>query len=225
MADQSQQGFRDVMTVPGQQSGLGMKVDETQHPASEIVPAAVSQSKAEEAPALTENRVFAYGAIAATIGIVAGLAFAALAGHGAPRSARAASASSNSNATALATAVKPETAAPADANIPPVELPAAQTAPDLQPRPSGHRKARKKDLDVPARFAIEGDDELVGYDPSKGVLQTSARKTFLVNATTVNGNSHGWQDWPANIHYKCDLNASCTLTRSGASVLYAQLKK
>ena len=223
MADQSPQDFTAVMPDAGQQNRPGTQA--APQPVAAAGPAAVSQSRAVEAPALTENRTFVYGAIAATIGIVAGLMFAALAGQGAPRNARAASASSNSNATALATVVKPETAAPAIANTPPVELPAALTAPDLQPKTLSHRKARKKVLDVPARFAIEGDDELVGYDPSKGVLQTSARKTFLVNATTVGGSSYGWQDWPANIHYKCDLNSSCTLTRRGASVLYAQLKK
>jgi hypothetical protein len=255
MSDQNPQDSRAVQTDAGQQNGQGSKVDEAWRLATGAGTGAANQSnqsdqadqadqaeqavqadqvdqasqsnqpRAVEAPALTENRVFAYGAIAATIGIVVGLGFAAVAGHGAPRTVSAASASSNSNATALATLVKPETATSADANTPPVELPAAQTAPDLQAKPASHKKTKKKDLDMPARFAIEGDDELVGYDTSKGVIQTSARKTFLVTVTSVGGNSSAWQEWPANIHYKCDLNSSCTLTRRGGAVLYAQLKK
>ena len=80
-------------------------------------------------------------------------------------------------------------------------------------------------METPETFAIEGDDELVGYDPSKGVIQTSARKVFVVSAATNSNTSAEWQDGPANIHYKCDLNANCTLSRRGAAVLYAQLKR
>jgi hypothetical protein len=188
-------------------------------------PTAIGKLNAGQVPALNENRTFAYGAIAATVGIVFGLGFAALAGHGATKSVAAASTSGNSNAAALASLVKPGTASPADVSTKPVESPAAQTPSDPQPKPASHRKAKKKDLEVPARFAIEGDDELVGYDTSKGVIQTSARKTFLVTVTSVGGTSSAWQEWPANIHYKCDLNSSCTLTRRGGAVLYAQLKK
>jgi len=30
---------------------------------------------------------------------------------------------------------------------------------------------------------------------------------------------------PANVHYKCDLNAMCSLRRKGAAILYAQWKR
>ena len=225
MSDQNPQDPRVVTIDADRLNGQGTKVDGTQQPVASEEIGPVSPSKAVETPTPPANRTFAYGAIAATIGIVAGLAFASFAGRMDSRSGPAAAGSANSNAAAQAELVKPQAATPADANTSPGELPAAQTPSDPQPVPSSHKKARRKDLDGPARFAIEGDDELVEYDPSRGVIQTSARKTFLVSRTTVGGNSSAWQDGPANIHYKCDLNAACTLPRSGAAVLYAQLKK
>jgi hypothetical protein len=133
--------------------------------------------------------------------------------------------STNSNAVVLAASVHPQPPAPADANSPPADLPAAQTPADPQPTPASHRKARKKAAVAPGAFAIEGDDELVGVDTSKGVIQTSARKVFLVSSIPGGNTWAKWQDGPSNIHYKCDLYASCTLSRKGAAVLYAKLQK
>lgn len=229
MTDQNPQVSPGVETRAGEQNGQGSKVHEAWQLATGAVtaPAAapVKQPFVEVAPATISNRTMTYGVIAATIGIAAGLAIASLSGHAAPRGGASTSGTANSNATSLATLVKAQPPVSADAIIPALEPATAQTTPDLQPKPASHRKAKKKELDVPARFAIEGDDELVGYDTSKGVIQTSARKTFLVTVTSVGGTSSAWQEWPANIHYKCDLNSSCTLTRRGGAVLYAQLKK
>jgi hypothetical protein len=171
------------------------------------------------------NRLYAYAAAAATLGIVAGIAFAFFAGRMSPRSGPANIGSANSNAAGLAAFVQPQTPAPADANTPPADLTESQMPPDPQPSPAGHRKARKKAAVAPGAFAIEGDDELVGFDTSKGVIQTSTSKFFLVSSITGGDISAKWLDGPSNIHYKCDLNASCTLTRKGAAVLYAKLKK
>jgi hypothetical protein len=171
------------------------------------------------------NRVYAFAAVAATLGIVAGIAFASFAGRMSARNAQSNIASTNPNAVVLAASVKPQTPEPADANTPPADLAAAQTPPDPQPTPAIHRKAKKRTAAAPGAFAIEGDDELVGFDTSKGVIQTSASKFFLVSSITAGDISAKWLDGPSNIHYKCDLNASCTLTRKGAAVLYAKLKK
>jgi hypothetical protein len=171
------------------------------------------------------NRVIAFASIAATLGIAAGIAFASYAGRMSARSAQSNIVSTNPNAVVLAASVKPQTPAPADANTPPADLPSAQTPPDPQPTPASHRKSRKRTAAAPGAFAIEGDDELVGFDTSKGVIQTSAAKFFLVSSITAGDISAKWLDGPSNIHYKCDLNASCTLTRKGAAVLYARLKK
>jgi hypothetical protein len=84
------------------------------------------------------------------------------------------------------------------------------------------RKARRKQPEEFKAFAIEGDDELVAFDSSKGLVETNA-KTFIIVKASGDGNTTKWSDMPANVHYKCDMNAACTLTRSGAVLLYARL--
>jgi hypothetical protein len=91
--------------------------------------------------------------------------------------------------------------------------------------PAPHRKAKKKPPAPPTAFAIEGDDELVGVDASKGIIETSTRKFFVIDKLAAGDNSAAWQDVPANVHYKCDLNAVCSLRRAGAVVLYARLRR
>jgi len=113
----------------------------------------------------------------------------------------------------------------ADANPSPTDLSAATTASGASKASAPRKRAKYKAPEEPATFAIEGDDELVGYDPSRGIIETRARKTFFIDKTSGEDIAARWQDIPANIHYKCDLTAACTLTRKGAVVLHARLKR
>ncbi|MGA2166679.1 MAG: hypothetical protein ABSG62_00615 [Terracidiphilus sp.] len=113
----------------------------------------------------------------------------------------------------------------ADRNPSPPGTSAAATASGARKASATRKKAKKNAPEEPATFAIEGDDELVMYDPSRGIIQTIARKTFLIDKTGGEGNAARWQDTPANIHYKCDLTAICTLTRAGAVALHARLRR
>ncbi len=90
---------------------------------------------------------------------------------------------------------------------------------------AARRKAKRLAAEEPVRFALEGDDELVGFDPSRGIAKTSTRITFVVNAASAREAAAKWQDLPANIHYKCDMNGACTLSRRGAAVLNAHLRR
>jgi len=101
--------------------------------------------------------------------------------------------------------------------------PTEEASTDKAPAP--HRRAKKKPPAPPTAFAIEGDDELVGVDASRGIIETSTRKFFVIDKLTAADNSAAWQDVPANVHYKCDLNAVCSLRRAGAMVVYARLRK
>jgi hypothetical protein len=224
MTDENPQDSSVAVADAGEQSSLVAHAEENGPVTAIALVDPASQFEAEEAPAPTASRILAYGAAAAILGILAGITFASFAGHAAAASTTQASASVNSKAAGLAELVKPVAAAPAD--VPPAAAaPDTDTPPAVRAKTAGHRRAKKKDAEAPETFAIEGDDELVGYDPSKGVIQTSARKVFVVSAATNSNTSAEWQDGPANIHYKCDLNANCTLSRRGAAVLYAQLKK
>jgi hypothetical protein len=91
--------------------------------------------------------------------------------------------------------------------------------------PAARKKAKQKAQPATEAFAIEGDDELVGYDSTRGIIETTTRKFLVVGKPIAADNSAAWQDIPADVHYKCDLNAMCSLRRKGAAMLYAQWKR
>jgi hypothetical protein len=72
---------------------------------------------------------------------------------------------------------------------------------------------------------MEGEDSIVGYDANAGIIETAAGKTFFVDKSGGEGIASKWQDYRSGFQYKCDQNAACTLTRAGAGVLHARLKK
>ncbi len=73
---------------------------------------------------------------------------------------------------------------------------------------------------------IEGDDVIVGDNPSKGVVETGSGKAFLVGREVLVNPALDWQVFPADIHYRCERNATCMLTRlNSRSALRAHLMK
>ncbi|MGA3081256.1 MAG: hypothetical protein ABSD44_07725 [Terracidiphilus sp.] len=74
-------------------------------------------------------------------------------------------------------------------------------------------------------FSVEGDDAIVDFDASSGIVQTRGRKTFLVGHVSAAVADSGWQDYPVSVHYRCDSNAACTLTHTGFGTLHARLGK
>jgi hypothetical protein len=74
-------------------------------------------------------------------------------------------------------------------------------------------------------LTIEGDDAIVEYDASRGVIETSAGKIFLFDKSSADGNDSRWQDYPVSVHYKCDQNSSCTLKHAGIDALRVRLRK
>jgi hypothetical protein len=72
-------------------------------------------------------------------------------------------------------------------------------------------------------FSIEGDDAIVDFDTSHGVILTRGRKTFLVDKATAAGADPRWQDYPVNIHYRCDQSSTCALMHADVGVLRASL--
>jgi hypothetical protein len=64
---------------------------------------------------------------------------------------------------------------------------------------------------------IDGDDVIVGDNPSRGIVETRAGREFSVGPGGLSMRGHGWGLFPAAIHFHCDVKANCTLTRAGAS--------
>jgi hypothetical protein len=74
-------------------------------------------------------------------------------------------------------------------------------------------------------FSIEGDDAIVEFDVSRGVIETSGRKTFFVDKTSMGRADPVWQEYPVNIHFRCDQSTNCTLMHAGAGALRVRLKR
>ena len=72
-------------------------------------------------------------------------------------------------------------------------------------------------------FSIEGDDAIVEYDASRGIIETRYGKTFFFDKTS--GDSARWQDYPVSIHYSCDRSSVCVLTHAGAGALRVKLTR
>jgi len=73
---------------------------------------------------------------------------------------------------------------------------------------------------------MEADDVIVSDNPSKGIVVTSAGRAFLVGSKVLVNPALDWQIFPADIHYRCERNAMCLVTRlSSRSAVRAHLMK
>jgi len=73
---------------------------------------------------------------------------------------------------------------------------------------------------------IEGDDEIVSDNPGKGVISTGSGKAFLVGANILTNPALDWQIFPADIHYRCEKNAMCLVTKlNSRTAVHARLVK
>jgi hypothetical protein len=68
----------------------------------------------------------------------------------------------------------------------------------------------------PAVTYSEGDITVEGYDAEVGTIQTSDGRTFSVGETVSMGQVTPWEDYRANVHYRCEQGGSCVLQRAGA---------
>ncbi len=78
----------------------------------------------------------------------------------------------------------------------------------------------------PLPTAIDGDDVIVGDNPVRGTVDTGGGRVFLVGAIGMRNRSAEWQIFPASIHFHCDKNGTCVLTRTNShTTLQARLMK
>lgn len=66
-----------------------------------------------------------------------------------------------------------------------------------------------KSLPVP----IEGDDVIVSDNPARGIVETGGGRVFLVGASVLTNRALDWQSFPASVHFRCERNAICMVTR------------
>jgi hypothetical protein len=73
---------------------------------------------------------------------------------------------------------------------------------------------------------IEGDDVIVADNPSHGTVETSGGRVFFLGVAGMHNRTVDWQVFPASIHFRCDKNGSCVLTRTNShDSLQARLLK
>jgi hypothetical protein len=73
-------------------------------------------------------------------------------------------------------------------------------------------------------FSIEGDDTIVDFDPSRGVIETGSGKAFFIDKASGAASDPRWQDYPVDIHYRCDRSSECVIIHAGAGALHARLR-
>ena len=89
---------------------------------------------------------------------------------------------------------------------------------------AARKRERLKASQNLSAFSIEADDAIVDYDAARGIIETKYGKTFFVRKS-VDVVDPRWQDYPVNIHYKCDRSLVCTLMHAGAGALRAQMSR
>ena len=79
-----------------------------------------------------------------------------------------------------------------------------------------------RSLHLPA--AIEDDDVIVGENPQRGTLDTEGGRVFMVGVIGLRNRTAEWTVFPASVHFHCDKNGACVLTRvNSRSSLQARL--
>ena len=92
-------------------------------------------------------------------------------------------------------------------------------------RRAAANKAAAKGAEKLLPFSTEGDDAIIEFDVSRGVIVTSGRKTYFLDKTSMGSADPVWHDYPVSIHFRCDQSTNCTLMHAGAGALRAKLKR
>jgi hypothetical protein len=82
--------------------------------------------------------------------------------------------------------------------------------------PTGLELATAAAATGPFFLGIEGDVTVANYDAGTGAIQTYEGNNFLL-AKAAEPSAIPWEDFPFNVHYRCDESGNCTLVHHGAT--------
>ncbi len=85
------------------------------------------------------------------------------------------------------------------------------------------RRAARKAAARLLPFSIEGDDIIVEFDASRGIVKTAGNQAFFLDRPGKAAFASVWQSDPVSIHYRCDRSGSCVLTHPGLGALHARM--
>jgi hypothetical protein len=82
--------------------------------------------------------------------------------------------------------------------------------------PTGLELATAAAAAGPFFLGIEGDVTVASYDAHTGTIDTYEGSTFML-AKAGENNAIPWDDFPFNVHYRCDETSNCTMVHHGAT--------
>jgi hypothetical protein len=90
---------------------------------------------------------------------------------------------------------------------------------------SAARVTRRKAAPAVPPIYIEGDDAILWFDASTGMIETSAGKVILIDRTDAVAAALNVRDLPIPIHYRCEQTGVCTFAGVLAGVEHARLSR
>jgi hypothetical protein len=94
----------------------------------------------------------------------------------------------------------------------PYVSPNPPVAPD---EPTALERATAAAAEGPFFVGIEGDVTVASYDVASNRIQTYEGSNFALDSS--NASAIHWQDYPFNVHYRCDGSGNCTLVHGSAT--------
>jgi hypothetical protein len=91
------------------------------------------------------------------------------------------------------------------------------TAPVAAEQPTAQELAAAAAASGPFFLAIEGEVTVANYDVDAGTIQTYEGSNFVLDKASGASGAIPWEDFPFNVHYRCDATGNCTLVRRGAT--------
>jgi hypothetical protein len=95
------------------------------------------------------------------------------------------------------------------------------------PKPKAQPLVEEAKLEIPDgrfRFTIEGDQTAVAYDAQSGVVSTDGPGLFVLEKAPGDAIILRPPVTPANVHYKCDQDANCSLIMASIVVPHARMR-
>ena len=83
--------------------------------------------------------------------------------------------------------------------------------------PTGLERATAAAAAGPFYLEIEGDATVASFNDTTGKIETYEGSTFMLASASTGGSAISWDDFPFNVHYRCDESGQCTMVHRGAS--------
>lgn len=71
----------------------------------------------------------------------------------------------------------------------------------------------------PVILGIQGDATIASFDSATGTVQTYEGATYLLAKSSADNGTIAWENYPFNIHYRCDEIGNCKLSHGGVSAI------